>query len=44
MLNVYITEFQEGKGPLISGGKNQQKRNYTIFQLHGESIPGSFLH
>ena len=43
MLNVYITEFQEGKGPLISGGKKHEKE-IILFQLHWESIPGSFLH
>lgn len=30
MLNVYITEFQEGKGPLISGGKNMKKKLYSL--------------
>lgn len=30
MLNVYITEFQEGKGPLISGGKNTKKKLYSL--------------
>ena len=35
MLNVYITEFQEGKGPLISGGKNTKKKERSCWQSSG---------
>ena len=31
MLNVYTTEFQEGKGPLISGGKKHEKEIILSF-------------
>lgn len=30
MLNVYLTEFQEGKGPFLSGEENMKKELQSL--------------